>query len=206
MADPVLAAYGNAVKAKDALESLLEDFDRGRNRSVAVQQRLVMMNKEFKAAVETFVSLGKGDTRWDRRVQAMQSDFEQIETLLNKQLGHLFQRRQDEENREALFGGRNASENDGQSLLKERRGIDDSTSMINDLINSGKSIVSGLGQNNNLIKGAHSKTLSVASALGVSHALLNVISGRDAQDRALVYGCCFFTFLVFCTLWYIFKM
>lgn len=205
MADPIAAAYGAALKAKNELSALHEDFERGRNRSIAVQQRLTMMSQEFRKKVEQLGSLGRGDPRWDRRIQQLETDASQMEQLLNTQLGHMFQRRQEEEKREQLFGNRGNGE-DVADLAQERKGIDESISSINELIDSGRSIITGIGHNNNLVKGAHKKALNVASALGVSDSLMHVISGREGQDRLLVCGCSCFTITLFFVLYYFVKM
>jgi len=203
--DPTADAYGSAMKAKTELSNLYDDFERGR-REIAVQQRLAAMNEDFKRKVAAFARLGIGDVKWEKRIQQLNKDAEEWTRLLNNQLGQMFRSRQEEERKKALLGNRVHNEQDIQNLVKERRGIDDSISTIQNVIDSGRSIIGGLDMNNNLVKGAHRKALNVAAQIGVSDALINVMAGRNAQDRCLVLGCSCFTIFVFCTLWYFVKM
>jgi len=202
--DPIADAYGCALKAKTELSNLYDDFERGR-REIAVQQGLAAMNEDFKRKVAAFARLGIGDVKWEKRIQQLNKDAEDWTRLLNIQLGQMFRSRQEEEKR-ALLGNRGNVEQDTQNLRKERKGIDDSISTIQSVIESGRSIIGGLDMNNNLVKGAHRKALNVAGQIGVSDALINVMAGRNAQDRCLVLGCSCFTIFVFCVLWYFVKM
>jgi len=205
----VADAHKNCVSAKCALEQLLEDFERGRDRSIAVQQRLMMLNKQFQSSLEEF-SKHCNDFRWNKKLAALQNDEKMFDHMLKKELGALFQQNREEEDRNKLLGGRRGDDEYEKSLAHsmkdEANTLANSSRMVNDMLASGANIITGLKGNQAKMKGAHRKALDVVNQIGVSAGLLNTIGSKEAQDRAIVYGCMAFTLVLFFVLYYFFKM
>jgi len=205
--DLATEVYRECIKAKSAVENLLEDFDRGRDRSVAVQQRLTMLQSEFSSCVDRLHEVANRDNpTWDKRVRMLGSDRQQIDKVLSAQLGFLHRQRKDEEKRHQLFGDEKRGEhNEMKAALNEQSGWARSHQMVDELREAGSSIVNGMRGNNSRLKSSQKKVLDVANLIGLSSGLVNVIQRRHATDRGLVYGCMLFTGFFFFMLYYYWK-
>jgi len=199
--------HKQCVSAKCALEQLLEDFDRGRDRSIATQQRLMMLNKNFKSSIEAFAPKAT-DIRWKKKLENLREDEKLFDSILQKQLGALFQQKKDAEDRERLMGDRGAGPDADMvnAAKREREMINNSAQMVNDMISSGAGIIGGLKGNQERMKGAHRKAIDVANQIGVSQGILNMVTSKNRQDQIIVYGCMAFTLFIFFGLYYWLKM
>jgi len=198
-------AHKQCLSSKSALEQLLEDFDKGRDRSIATQQRLMMLNKQFKESVSALAPLCN-DIRWNKKLTNLRDDSKLFDSILRNQLGELFQGEQEKEDRKNLFGDRGADQDLIDASQKERDMINDSSAMINEMIGSATSSINGIKGNNDRMKGAHRKALDLVNKLRMSNGITNIITSKNRQDQAIVFGCMAFSLFIFFGLYYSLRM
>lgn len=86
-----------------------------------------------------------------------------------------------------------------------RKSAQRSSSMVDELLETGASVLGNLGEQSATLRNVKRKMFSVLDKMGVSTSLLRVIDRRQRLDAILVYGGMFFT-VVFCFIvWWMFS-
>merc|ERR1711862_674800 len=109
-----------------------------------------------------------------------EQDASEMQRSIDKQIGHLFKAKREEEDRNRLFGdrggnGKSCAKDDYSSMLKERDALQRSSQMLDDMIGQGQATLTQMIGQNAVLKGAKRKLLDVASSIGVSNSLVGVI-------------------------------
>mmetsp|Transcript_49009 Transcript_49009/g.131549 ORF Transcript_49009/g.131549 Transcript_49009/m.131549 type:complete len:223 (-) Transcript_49009:76-744(-) len=214
------SAYSRAEKAKRELDALLEQISnqKGVQPSVADQQRLGALSNQLASTVEEVrqqadgLSDVKNRVVWQRKAERLEADAELVREAVDKQLGQYFKAKRQHEDREKLFG-RGHDEQKASSgpddamrdMLKENRGLRDAGSELDRIIEQGRSTFGNLIDQNKMLKNARKKILDVASAMGVSQSLVNVIDRRNKEDKWLVYGGMTLVLFILFSLWYLLR-
>jgi len=198
-----------ATRKKSELDSLLETFTLGKDKSIAVQQRLGALTNEFSRLVNQIESdfarvKGEFEKRerevWTRRIGKLTDEAVSFRSSLDKQLGHTYRKQLEEEQRKKLFGDSSQRETI-QSYAREREAIHEAHGVIDEIASQGRQIIRSITSQNRVLKGARRRMLDVASSIGLSSSLLTVAGRRHATDRWLVYSCMVITIIVFILLW-----
>eukprot|EP00929_Paragymnodinium_shiwhaense_P029972 TRINITY_DN17069_c0_g1_i1.p1 TRINITY_DN17069_c0_g1~~TRINITY_DN17069_c0_g1_i1.p1 ORF type:complete len:217 (-),score=68.45 TRINITY_DN17069_c0_g1_i1:71-721(-) len=209
------AMYRKAMSLKAELEKELEGFagKKSGEASVAVQQRLGFQASEFEKlvkgvrhAVEAMPD--KGRAMWDRRAANLEEDYTSIQSSIEKQCGHYFRAKKEEDDRKALFGDqerKKGADDEMSGLLNERNSLNKSSAMLDDALDQGKAILGNLVDQNKVLKGARRKLLDAANVMGISASLVSVIDRRQKGDKWLIYGGMVLTLFVLFSLWYLLR-
>ncbi len=80
------------------------------------------------------------------------------------------------------------------SLYSAHRGMDD-------LLNSGSSILGNLREQRDTLKGARKKMLDVMNYLGLSNTVMRLIEKRAYQDKFILYGGMILTIIIMFLVW-----
>ncbi|KAH8740459.1 golgi transport SNARE BOS1 secretory pathway protein [Cryptosporidium ryanae] len=199
--------YPKATKSKNEVERLLEKFELGLDRSIALQQRLSAILNDFcrqvteiKSLLQSLKSGGNIDKAqeriWDRRVDNLVLDSDSLRESILKQLDHIYKTKiEEEEKKKSIISQSN--NNVIGSLIRERNIWQESHTAVDHALEQAKSIVSNLRNQNRVLKSIRRRALDMASKMGVSHALLYTIERRNLLDQALVYACIFLTCIIF---------
>jgi len=102
-----------------------------------------------------------------------------------------FAARREGAQRERLFGGAGAAAADSvavDAFLGERRALQSSSGMVDELAAFGENVLASLREQRGVLKGAHRRVLDVGATLGLSSTLMRVIERRTAGDKIIVYG------------------
>jgi len=198
-----------ATRKKNEIESLLESFELGKDKSIAVQQRLSALTNEFSRLsiqIDNDFARVKGELDktqrdvWTRRIHKLSHDAMSFRSSLDKQLGHTYRKQIEEEQRKKLFGDCYQRETI-HSYARERESLNEAHSLLDDITSQGRQIVNNVINQNRVLKTARRKVLDVASSIGLSSSLLSIASRRHATDRWLVYVCMISTLVIFGVLW-----
>ncbi|KAJ1606331.1 golgi transport SNARE BOS1 secretory pathway protein [Cryptosporidium canis] len=200
------ALYPKATKSKNEAERLLEQFELGLDRSIALQQRLsAILNElcrqvtELKHILEELRSSRSIDRSqekiWGRRIDNLVSDSGSLRDSVSKQLNQIHKAQIDEQKR-LSYSSPDKSSGVG-ALLREKAIWQESHIALDHALEQAKSIVFNLKSQNKMLKSIRTRALDVASRLGLSSSLLSSIERRNLVDQVLVYGCILLTSLVF---------
>ncbi|KAH7647040.1 golgi transport SNARE BOS1 secretory pathway transmembrane or GPI anchor at C-terminus [Cryptosporidium bovis] len=199
--------YPKATKSKNEVERLLEKFELGLDRSIALQQRLSAILNDFcrqvteiKSLLQNLKASGGIDKSqekiWDRRVDNLVLDSDSLRESISKQLDHIYKTKIQEEEKKKSISGNNNNNMIG-SLIKERTIWQESHTAVDHALEQARNIVSNLRNQNKMLKSIRRRALDMASRMGVSHTLLYTIERRNLLDQALVYACIFLTSIIF---------
>ncbi|KAH8584788.1 golgi transport SNARE BOS1 secretory pathway [Cryptosporidium sp. chipmunk genotype I] len=204
------ALYPKATKSKNEAERLLEQFELGLDRSIALQQRLSAILNDFcRQVTELKQVLGRlkssrsidrsQEKIWDRRVDNLVSDSNSLRESISKQLDHIHKSQIEEQKKLSYSSPGN---NGGvAALIREKAIWQESHIAIDHALEQARSIVFSLKNQNKMLKSVRKRALDMASRLGISHSLLSNIERRNLVDQILVYGCIFLTSLIFITMY-----
>lgn len=215
MGDDLDSMYKDGMRRKMQLEELFTKFEASPtpNSDIAMQQKLSFLAKEFSSltkCLEQRTQELKGSQKgvWDRKAGRLSEDSLALNRALDQRLGRLFQVQKEEESRQALFGDRSSNkklDDPSQDLAKEHRKLQESSHMLDNVLEQGRDVLRNLGRQNTTIKGARRKLLDAANVMGLSHSLVNVIERRHNMDKFIVCALMFFSFLLLFVLYYLFK-
>ncbi|KAF7457593.1 v-SNARE family protein [Cryptosporidium felis] len=202
--------YPKANRSKHEAERLLEQFELGIDRSIALQQRLSAILNDFCRQVTELtrvlqsVKMSRSIDRsqekiWDRRIDNLVSDSNSLREAISKQLDHMH-KTQIEEQKKLVYSSPEKSSGVG-ALIREKAIWQESHIAIDHALEQARSIVLKLKNQNRMLKSVRKRALDVASRLGISHSLLSTIERRNLVDQLLVYGCILFTSLIFISLY-----
>mmetsp|Transcript_41988 Transcript_41988/g.121743 ORF Transcript_41988/g.121743 Transcript_41988/m.121743 type:complete len:227 (+) Transcript_41988:150-830(+) len=217
-------AWQRAEQLKRDVDSVLEQLATQRpgaggagGSAVALQQRLGGLANEFRAAVQHAreqadnLSDAKGRMVAQRKVERLEHDMADIQSAVEKQLGHFYRARKQEEDRERLFGKGDKRVRGGgpddemRSMVTENSALRDANSQLQQILDQGQAIVGNLVDQNKVLKNVKKKVLDAASSLGISKGLVNVIDRRNKEDQWLVYGGIALTLFILFSLWYLLR-
>lgn len=215
--DDVGALYAKSIKCKSEIETLIESIAEKKTAStdVAAQQRLSALFTDLERTVVSLRTESKthvNKVMWERRCNNLDDDVRNIQQSIDKQLGGLFKRQKEEEDRKALFGNGDRSkagggaQDDTQALRKEGNALTQAGEMLDDIIGQGRGTLGQIVSQNGVLKNARKKLLDAANVMGVSASLVSVIDRRQTTDKWLVYGGMALTLFVLFSLWYLLKM
>ncbi|CEM16445.1 unnamed protein product [Vitrella brassicaformis CCMP3155] len=201
--------YRKTTSTKQEVDRLLEAFETGQDRSIALQQRLGALTNEFSRLVQQleekikYVDKAQKDV-WQRRTTKLSDDAQHFRICLEKQLGHIYRSQIEEQQRRKLFEGKEQRERIS-GYLREREALKESHSLMDAITEQGRQIVDNImGQNKNL-KGVRRKMLDVTNTSGLVQSLLGVIDRRHAVDRWLVLAGMVVTLFIFYGAWKLFR-
>jgi len=80
-----------------------------------------------------------------------------------------------------------------------------SASMVDELLETGASVLGNLGEQSATLRSAKRKMISLLDNMGVSSTLLRVIDRRQRLDAIIVYGGMLLTVVFLLIVWWIFK-
>ncbi|XP_039595934.1 Golgi SNAP receptor complex member 2 [Polypterus senegalus] len=127
------------------------------------------------------------------RVDQLKYDVQHLQTGLRNFQHRRYAREAQEQEREELMA-RTFTTNDADTSIPIDDTLQINTSLhnahrgIDDLLGSGSSILDGLREQRNTLKGAHKKMLDVANMLGLSNTVMQLIEKRAFQDKFLLIG------------------
>lgn len=206
------ALYPKATKSKNEAERLLEQFELGLDRSIALQQRLSAILNDFCRQVVELKHVFEGlkssrsidrsqEKMWGRRIDNLVSDSNSLRESISKQLDHIH-RTQIEEQKKLSYSSSEKGGGGVGALLREKAIWQESHIAIDHALEQARSIVSSLKNQNRMLKSVRKRALDMASRLGISHSLLSNIERRNLVDQILVYGCIAITSIIFVAIYF----
>ena len=90
----------------------------------------------------------------------------------------------------------NGGEDQMQQLSQESTSLDNSHSMMNELLASGQASLTGLVGQRSRMRWVNRKMLDIGNKIGLSNSTMRMIERRDATDAYLVFGGMIVTLLV----------
>ncbi|KAM6905541.1 Golgi SNAP receptor complex member 2 [Xenentodon cancila] len=139
------------------------------------------------------------------RVDQLKYDVQHLRSALHNFQHRRYAREAQEREREELLS-RTFTTNDADTsipideTLKLNSSFHNAHRGIDDLLDSGSSILNGLRDQRSTLKGTHKKMLDVANMLGLSNTVMRFIERRATQDKFIMIGgmllTCVFMFLV----------
>mmetsp|Transcript_134841 Transcript_134841/g.336452 ORF Transcript_134841/g.336452 Transcript_134841/m.336452 type:complete len:236 (-) Transcript_134841:63-770(-) len=224
------SSYHRAEQLQRELDGILEQFgsqrvggqaaaaNGGGGSTIALQQRLGGLSNEFAAAVQQVreqadgISDAKSRILWQRKAERLEANAATLQEAIEKQLGQFYKVKKEVEDREKLFGrgerdrkAKGGPDDDMRSTLKENAALRESANQLDEIISQGRSIFSNIVDQNKILKNTKKKILDVASSMGVSASLVNVIDRRNKEDKWLVYGGMILTLFILFSLWYLLR-
>ena len=195
--------------------AILQEAREQRNKLQEMTQISQQMESQFRVLIVK-ENPSKRDT-WKRKVSQISEECDQYRVALDRFGSRESRRIQEEQEREELLrrmnGGGNMNDGSGDVTLNMGSSYDAEASagmsmrrsgqMVDDLLDSGASILGSLHEQKDRLKSARRKVLSVLDTLGVSQSVLKVIDRRQRMDAIIVYGGMFFiTFFIFVFWWF----
>eukprot|EP00920_Eleutheroschizon_duboscqi_P030540 GHVT01073899.1.p1 GENE.GHVT01073899.1~~GHVT01073899.1.p1 ORF type:complete len:260 (+),score=75.88 GHVT01073899.1:696-1475(+) len=205
--------YPRAQALRRELDSLLDAFTTGADRSVATQQRLGALTREFNQLVQQLQGAlaaqqhalpHKETLLWRRRLNVLSDEATSLRTSLEKQFGHVYRLQTEEAERARLLeapGPHGGAEESAGAQRRERAGLEESHLMLDAVTAQGRRVVESLGGQNKLIKNARKRLLDVASSVGISSSVLGAISRRHTVDKYIAYAGMLFIVILCLVLW-----
>ncbi|GIY19822.1 golgi SNAP receptor complex member 2 [Caerostris extrusa] len=139
------------------------------------------------------------------QVDQLKYDFRHFQTSLQNAIHRRLVREQEMKEREELLSQR-FSPNPQNTTIMIDTSLQTNTSLqnanrgINELLDSGNSMLTNLREQKMSLKGAHKKILDIANTLGLSNTVMRLIEKRTYQDKYILFGgmilTCFFMFVV----------
>mmetsp|Transcript_14616 Transcript_14616/g.58394 ORF Transcript_14616/g.58394 Transcript_14616/m.58394 type:complete len:156 (-) Transcript_14616:171-638(-) len=103
--------------------------------------------------------------------------------------------------REQLFRRRSAASASSavaiDVLAEEGESLRRSTAQVDDIMESGRTIIGSLATQRERLKATHRNALSMINTLGVSNSVMRLIQSREKHDRYIVFAGMALTLLVF---------
>lgn len=204
--------YPVAQAKKNELDGLLEQFALHDN-SIPIQQKLGALTAQYSQLADKIEKIyAKSKPRmdkttqdvWGRRVQKLCNDASQFRTSLAKQMGHLHRCQVEAAQREGLLRGA-VSTHSSQGLQREQHALLESHEMVDNSIKQGAATVKSMTYQRRALKAVRKRLLTIATSVGMSSNLVNVIERRTFVDRWLVYCLIAFSSLLFLFLYYLAK-
>ncbi|XP_065834800.1 Golgi SNAP receptor complex member 2-like [Oscarella lobularis] len=103
-------------------------------------------------------------------------------------------REQEEKDREELLSRRFTTNSSSETSimidhsLQHNRSLTNANQGLDELLNSGTNILTGLRDQGSTLKGVQKRVLDIANTLGLSNTVMRLISRRAAQDKWILFG------------------
>ncbi|KAL8582867.1 hypothetical protein ACOMHN_014090 [Nucella lapillus] len=143
------------------------------------------------------------------RVDQLKYDCQQVQAALRNLQHKRYMRAQEEQEREALLTRTfttNDHSNDATSIyidpaLQHHTKMSDTHSRMDELLDSGASILHGLRDQRGTLKGVHRKVLDMANMLGLSGTVMRLVERRTSQDKIIMVAGMVVTCVVMYLVW-----
>jgi len=195
----------------------IQELKEQRNKLNELQRISQQMEQQFRVLI-VLENPAKRDI-WKRKVEQVVEECDQFRIALERFGSRESRRMQEVQEREELMRRMNGNgnmmnnNNNGEVTLNMGTSYDAEASagismrrsgqMVDDLLETGASILGNLNEQKDRFKSAQRKVLSVLDTLGVSQSVLKVIDRRQRMDQIIVYGGMFLiTFLIFIFWWF----
>uniref|UniRef100_A0AAZ3QGU4 Golgi SNAP receptor complex member 2 n=1 Tax=Oncorhynchus tshawytscha TaxID=74940 RepID=A0AAZ3QGU4_ONCTS len=127
------------------------------------------------------------------RVDQLKYDVQHLQTALRNFQHRRYSRETQDREREELMS-RTFTTNDADTsipideTLQLNSNLNNAHRGMDDLLGSGSSILTGLRDQRDTLKGTHKKMLDVANMLGLSNTVMRLIEKRATQDKFVMIG------------------
>uniref|UniRef100_A0A7S0CDY4 Uncharacterized protein n=1 Tax=Proboscia inermis TaxID=420281 RepID=A0A7S0CDY4_9STRA len=146
---------------------------------------------------------------WKRKIHELREDamsirrqVEYCDQMSTNSMRHM--RERDEllamRRRRRRVGSENTAEID--DLAGESTSLDQSRSMMVDLLSGGEGMLGGLRDQRNALGSVRKTLLNMGNTLGLSNSTMRIIERRDVTDAYLVFGGMVITLIVIYFLWF----
>jgi hypothetical protein len=180
--------------------------------SVAIQQRIAFLLNKFSEDLDLLSELSRTDdpksqSLWTTRISRLNGDLTTLRSVFDRRIGLLFRSQREQMQREYIFGNvKNTSPgSEREEVLKERSSLQSSHSMIDNITEQSRAILTGVLGQNVTLKNARGKLYDLLNNVGVGSSLASSIQSRERTDALLVYSCIILTLIVFFLLWWSFR-
>ncbi|XP_076247191.1 Golgi SNAP receptor complex member 2 [Calliopsis andreniformis] len=134
------------------------------------------------------------------RVDQLKYDSRHLTAALNSWRNKMIKKQREEAEREALLS-RTFTTNDHVDIMIDHNAQHNSSLQnaihgVDDLIQSGSSILDNLRSQRITLKGAHKRLIDIGNTLGLSNTTMRLIEGRVRQDGFVLVGGMVFTCIV----------
>ncbi|KAK3747309.1 hypothetical protein QZH41_016944 [Actinostola sp. cb2023] len=116
-------------------------------------------------------------------------DLRHLQTAFNNYQQRKIQREQEERDRDELLNRKFTTNNSGETsimidhALQHNTGLQNANRGMDDMISSGSSILTGLREQRNMLKGTQKRILDIANTLGLSSTIMRLIDKRATQVK-----------------------
>ncbi|CAL4242790.1 unnamed protein product, partial [Meganyctiphanes norvegica] len=126
------------------------------------------------------------------RVDQLKYDFQHIQNSFYMIQQRRILRQKESEEREALLA-RKFTTNDETSIdvdygLQHHNKLQDANRNVDEMLDQGYNMLSGLRDQGSTLKGAHKRVLDLANTLGLSNTVMRMIERRSVQDKYILCG------------------
>ncbi|KAM9780089.1 Golgi SNAP receptor complex member 2 [Neosynchiropus ocellatus] len=203
--------YHQTNKQIQEVQSLMGNLERTDRQSVhllenQLQDRIDMIFNHLER-LEILASKEPPNRRQNAklRVDQLKYEVQHLRTALMNFQHRRYNREAEEREREELLS-RTFTTNDADTSIHIDETLQYNTSLhnahngMNQLLENGSNILTGLRDQRSTLKGTHKKMLDVANMLGLSNTVMRLIERRATQDKFIMIGgmlfTCVFIFLV----------
>lgn len=199
------------------MTSVVELFPKSRKLAYDARQQLTLLHNGSSDAHSLFLTIEELNRQldimdkmvmreppqqremWRYKISELRADAESIRKQGQQSNGTQMRLQRE---REALLARRRRRQQDGgednnlENLADEGNSLQNSMSMMNDLLMSGQSTLTSLVEQRGRLKGVKRTVLDIGNKLGLSRSTMRMIEKRDATDFYIVIGGMIFTLLV----------
>ncbi|GAM23973.1 hypothetical protein SAMD00019534_071480, partial [Acytostelium subglobosum LB1] len=123
------------------------------------------------------------------KVKKLTEEVKSLRKSMDMYLQRTYKKQIEDEERSKLFSRRKDTQNSALSnLMKENDLLKDSNQTIDEMTDTGNSIIYALAGQNSRLKSVHKKIYDIANTLGLSRNVINRIKRRQQQDKIFVYS------------------
>ncbi|KXJ19583.1 Golgi SNAP receptor complex member 2 [Exaiptasia diaphana] len=137
-------------------------------------------------------SLDELEQSIDNTLHEVSTNCDRLALLVNKEPPH--KRQSAKMERDELLNRKFAPNNSGETsimidhALQHNTGLQNANRGMDDMLSSGSSILTGLREQRNMLKGTQKRILDIANTLGLSNTVMRLIDKRATQDKWIVIG------------------
>lgn len=127
-------------------------------------------------------------------VDQLKYDFQHVMSSFRMLQQRRAMRHREEEERQALLSRKFTTEDQNDTSifldheLQHHNQLQDANRNVEELLGAGTSIIQGLRNQGNTLKGAHKRILDLANTLGLSNTVMRLIERRTTQDKYILFG------------------
>eukprot|EP01068_Selenidium_serpulae_P009985 Selendium_serpulae@DN5365_c0_g1_i1.p2 len=211
--DDLRRLYPQALEMKTDLDALLEKFVNHHDQSIPLQQRLGALTAQFSQQTNKMAELLDECSRsmqpqqrsvWEGRVRRLCGEATHCRSSFDRQLGHFHKTQVEAAQREELLKG-GLKRDDAHALQREGHALLESREILDNTLSQGIATVKNVSNQNKILKKVRKRLLNIATGVGMSSSLVNIVDRRTTVDRWLVYCLIAFSSLLFVFLYYFVK-